>query len=79
MKWLLGVLEVWRWRVLVLVSVRRVALERFLFRCLLRGADDLILGNESCLAHANCTLFCVPNAQKRTVSQQGKKTIFLDV
>ena len=31
------------------------------------------------LAHANCTLFCAPNAQKRTGSQQGKKTIFLDV
>ena len=31
------------------------------------------------LAHANCTLFCVLNAQKRTGSQQGKKTIFLDV
>ena len=28
------------------------------------------------LAHANCTLFCAPNAQKRTGSQQGKKTIF---
>ena len=36
-----------RWRVLVLVTVRRVALECFLFRCLLRGVDDLILGNES--------------------------------
>ena len=36
-----------RWRVLVLVTVRRVALERFLFGCLLRGANDLILGNES--------------------------------
>ena len=47
MKWLLWVLEVWRRRVLVLVSVRRVALERFVFKCLLRGADDLILGNES--------------------------------
>ena len=31
------------------------------------------------LAHANCTLFCAPNAQKKTGSQQGKKTIFLDV
>ena len=31
------------------------------------------------LAHANCTLFCAPNAQKRTGSQQGKKAIFLDV
>ena len=31
------------------------------------------------LAHANCTLFCAPNAQKRTGTQQGKKTIFLDV
>ena len=31
------------------------------------------------LAHANCTLFCAPNAQKRTGSQQGKKTICLDV
>ena len=30
-----------------LVIVRCVALERFLFGCLLRGADDLILGNES--------------------------------
>ena len=31
------------------------------------------------LAHANCTLFCAPNAQKRTGSQQGKKTFSLDV
>ena len=31
------------------------------------------------LAQANCTLFCAPNAQKKTGSQQGKKTIFLDV
>ena len=31
------------------------------------------------LAHANCTLCCAPNAQKRTGSQQGKRTIFLDV
>ena len=31
------------------------------------------------LSHANCTLFCAWNAQKRTVSQQGKKTIFSDV
>ena len=30
------------------------------------------------LAHANCTLFCASNAQKRTGSQQGKKTFFLD-
>ena len=28
------------------------------------------------LAHANCTLFCASNAQKRTGSQQGKRTIF---
>ena len=31
------------------------------------------------LAHANCTLFRAPHAQKKTGSQQGKKTIFLDV
>ena len=31
----------------------------------------------SFLAHANCTLFCALNAQKRTASQQGKKTFFL--
>ena len=31
------------------------------------------------LAHVNCTLFCAPNAQKRTDWQQGKKTSFLDV
>ena len=31
------------------------------------------------LAHAKCTLFCAPNAQKRTGSQQGKENIFLDV
>ena len=31
------------------------------------------------LAHANCTLFCTPNAQRTTGSQQDKKTIFLDV
>ena len=31
------------------------------------------------LVHANRTLFCVLNAQKKTGSQQGKKTIFLDV
>ena len=36
-----------RWRVLFLVTVRRVALERFLCGCLFRGADDLISGNES--------------------------------
>ena len=40
------------------------------------GAMDT---DPSPLAHANCTLFCAPNAQKRTGSQQGKKTIFLDV
>ena len=34
---------------------------------------------EQHLAHTNCTLFCAPNAQKRTGSQQGKKTFFLDV
>ena len=28
------------------------------------------------LAHANYTLFCAPNAQKRTGSQQGKKIFF---
>ena len=31
------------------------------------------------LANANCTLFCASNAQRRTGSRQGKKTIFLDV
>ena len=31
------------------------------------------------LAHTNCTLFCASNSQKGTASQQGKKTIFLDV
>ena len=31
------------------------------------------------LGHANCTLFCAPKAQKKTGSQQGKKTIFSDV
>ena len=31
------------------------------------------------LAHVNSTLFCASNAQKRTGSQQGKKTIFLHV
>ena len=31
------------------------------------------------LTHGNCTLFCAPTAQKRTGSQHGKKTIFLDV
>ena len=36
-----------RCRVLVVVTVWRVALEGFLFGCLLRGVDDLILGNES--------------------------------
>ena len=40
---------------------------------------DLVLQLTQGLAHANCTLFCAPNAQKRTRSQQGKKTIFLDV
>ena len=28
------------------------------------------------LGHANCTLFCAPNAQKRTGSQEGKKIFF---
>ena len=36
-----------RWRVLVLVTVRRVALEHFLFGCFFRGADDFILVTES--------------------------------
>ena len=36
-------------------------------------------GSVFLLAHANCTLFYAPNAQKKTGSQQGKKTIFLDV
>ena len=39
----------------------------------------IILQSSNLLAHANCTLFCAPNAQKKTGSQQGKKTIFLDV
>ena len=38
-----------RWRVVLLVTVRRVALERFLFGFLLRGIEDLILGKESCV------------------------------
>ena len=33
-------------------------------------------GRMAVLGHANCTLFCAPNAQKKTSSQQGKKTIF---
>ena len=28
-------------------------------------------GHKNVLAHANCTLFCAPNARKRTGSQQG--------
>ena len=43
------------------------------------GTQFLLISWISFLAHANCTLFCAPNAQKRTGSQQGKKTIFLDV
>ena len=34
-------------------------------------------GENIFLAHANCTLCCAPNAQKRTGSQQGKKTYFV--
>ena len=43
------------------------------------GYDFALVVTCGFLAHTNCTLFCAPNAQKRTGSQQGKKTIFLDV
>ena len=38
----------------------------------------MLVMKRSFLAHANCTLFCAPNAQKRTGSQQGKKTNFFE-
>ena len=56
-------------------QLRQFSLETSLKRPLLRQHQQH-RHKDLFLAHANCTLFCAPNAQKRTGSQQGKKTIF---
>ena len=40
------------------------------------GKIILVTDASNVLANANCTLFCAPNAQKRTGSQRGKKKFF---